>query len=487
MRHDTRPLVVPRDTPTQARWPRRAVLRLGGAAALGAVVGTTPLLTSAARAAGQPIEPDAGSWQTWVLASGDALRLPPPPDERTTRAELAQLRDLADQRDAAALDLINYWDSGSPGYRWDELALALTLARGIGGGRAARVMALLSVAICDATIAAWDSKYAYGRPRPTERDPRLSPALPVPASPSYPCEHAAAAGAAATVLAYLFPDSAATFAGATEEAGHARQLAGLAYPSDTAAGLDLGRRVADLVIARARADGSDKPWDGKAQTGPDKWFPAAGTTPAEVTTGTWQPWVLARNDQLRPAPRAAVGSAQLSQELAELKTFARTNATNVTASHWEYYGGARSHLYWHTQLGRTIAAYRLDANPPRAARAYALLSAAHYDAFVAVGEAKYAYWAIRPFQLDPALTTVFATPNHPSYPAAHGTVSTANATVLAYLFPREAGLFLAQADEAAASRLWAGIHFRSDIAAGQAQGRALAQLVIDRARQDGAG
>lgn len=223
-----------------------------------------------------------------------------------------------------------------------------------------------------------------------------------------------------------------------------------------------------------------------AQTGPDKWSPAQGTTPAEVTAGTWRPWVLAANDQLRPGPRAAVGSAQLTQELAELKDFPRTNATNVAASHWEYYGGLRAHRHWHTQLSQQVAEYRLDANPPRAARAYALLSVAHYDAFVACGEAKYAYWAIRPFQLDPALATVFATPNHPSYPAAHGTVSTANAAILAALFPREAGLFTAQADEAAASRLWAGIHFRSDVVAGQAQGRALAQLVSARAQGDGA-
>lgn len=112
---------------------------------------------------------------------------------------------------------------------------------------------------------------------------------------------------------------------------------------------------------------------------------------------------------------------------------------------------------------------------------------AHYDAFVSCFDAKNAYWAIRPFQLDPALTTVFATPNHPSYPGGHATISAADAAILAYLFPREAGLFTAQAEESAASRLWAGIHFRSDNETGLAQGRAVAGLVIERARQDGAG
>ncbi|MEZ4659658.1 MAG: phosphatase PAP2 family protein [Caldilineaceae bacterium] len=50
-------------------------------------------------------------------------------------------------------------------------------------------------------IVAWDAKYAYNRPRPSG----ITPLIVEPASPSYPSEHAAAAGAAATVLAYLFP------------------------------------------------------------------------------------------------------------------------------------------------------------------------------------------------------------------------------------------------------------------------------------------
>ena len=35
------------------------------------------------------------------------------------------------------------------------------------------------------------------------------------------------------------------------------------------------------------------------------------------------------------------------------------------------------------------------------------------------------------------------------------------------------------------SRLWAGIHFRSDIEAGLGVGRAVAQKVIERAKNDG--
>jgi hypothetical protein len=82
-------------------------------------------------------------------------------------------------------------------------------------------------------------------------------------------------------------------------------------------------------------------------------------------------------------------------------------------------------------------------------------------------------------------TTLFATPNHPSYPAAHGCLSGAISAVLAYLFPHDAAALNALGDEAGQSRLWAGIHFRSDIDTGLALGLAVAKLVIERAEKDG--
>ena len=38
--------------------------------------------TASAQMAAGPIEPGAGGWRTWVFASGQELRLPPPPDAR---------------------------------------------------------------------------------------------------------------------------------------------------------------------------------------------------------------------------------------------------------------------------------------------------------------------------------------------------------------------------------------------------------------------
>ena len=359
--------------------------------------------------------PNAGTWKTWVLSSGRELRLAPPPDQTTTENELTELESLAQQRNAAALEQIYFWDTGSPGFRWNELALQQALKNGIGGPRASRIMALLNVAIYDATIAAWDSKYAYNRPRPSVESP-LETAIPTPGSPAYPSEHAVAAGAASAVLAYLFPDDATIFQTKAEEASQSRLLAGTDYPSDVTAGLELGRQVAARVIERAKTDGSDAQWTGTIPTEAGKW---SGKDPIAPLAGTWKTWVLGSPDEFRPAPRAAYNSEQIVKELEELKTFERTNLTNITASYWEYYGGRAVFEFYTNQVSQKLFEHRQDTNPPLAARAYALQAIALYDTFVACWDAKYAYWEIRPFQLDPTLTTVFTTPNHPSYPAAH--------------------------------------------------------------------
>jgi hypothetical protein len=429
------------------------------------------------------IEPQAGTWKTWVLASGSQFRLPPPPDTAATAAEVKQLKDMAAKRDAAALDQIAYWDTGVPSYRWNEIAINECLKNNLAHNMAARDLALVHVAIYDALIAAWDSKYTHNRPRPHAFDASLTTVLPTPHSPAYPSEHAVIAGAASAVLAYVFPDNAIFFMDQAEKAARSRLLAGVDYPSDAQAGLELGRKVAALVIERGKADGSDAKWTGTVPTEKGKWN---GTDPILPMSGSWKPWVLISPNEFRPGPPPAYDSPQEAAELVELVHFKRTPKHVADAFFWEYaVGGRRNYWFWNDVTGKKLFEYRLENNPPRAARVYALESIASYDATVACWDAKYAYWAIRPFQLDPNFKPLFTTPNHPSYPAAHGCVSSAPTAVLAYLFPRDADTLNAMADEAAESRIWAGIHFRSDVVAGLELGRKVAQKVIERAKSNG--
>lgn len=429
------------------------------------------------------IEPEAGTWQTWVLESGSQLRLPAPPDDPMTRQELAAIKDLIGGRDGKALDQIAFWNTGAPVYRWNELAVNEALKNNMGSQVAARVLALVNVAMYDATIAAWDSKYAYDRSRPGQVDPSVEPVIATPNSPSYPAEHAVVAGAASEVLAYLFPDSADAFREKAGQAGQIFVLAGVQYPSDVEAGLELGRQVAALVIERARQDGSDAQWDGVIPAEPGHW---TGENPATPMVGTWKTWVLSSGSEFRPAPPFSYDSAEKAAELAELKDIQRTPKMTADAFFNEYaVGGTRNFSFWNEQISKKLLEYRLDDNPPRAARAYALFSVAYNDSAIGCWDAKYAYWAMRPFQLDPTFQPAFKTPNHPSYPAAHACLSTTAAEMLAHLFPRDAETFRTLAQVAGESRVWAGIHFRSDVDAGEALGRAVAQKVIERAQNDG--
>ena len=482
---------------------RRAALRgiggVGMAAALGIGAGDRVLAAEAAATA-TPIEPKAGSWTTWLLPSGDHLRPAAPPDDAATDAELAE---LAADRDAATLDRISYWDAGSPGYRWNEIAMQHTLKAGHGPGDAYRTMALLNVAIYDATIAVWDAKYAHNRPRPAVADPSRSTAIPTPASPAYPSAHAATAGAAAAVLAFLFPDDAARFADLAEEAARTRVEAGVALPSDTAAGLNIGGEVGKLAVAYAKGDGSDAAFDPDGmKTGPGLWT----GEPVYPTLGTWKTWVLENGSQFRPEPPPAPDSPERKAELDEVKEYPRDahpftelffwpqdpagrpepDAGPFSSNQVVFYYAPVLHFVWGPELAQKLFEYRWDANPPRAARAYALVSVAGYDATVACWDAKFHYLTARPNQFDDSIETVLPTYPIPDYPSGHAATLGGTAQVLAHLFPRDAHFFQSRADENAASRLWAGIHFRSACEAGVQLGRDVGQAVIDRAATDGA-
>ena len=108
-----------------------------------------------------------------------------------------------------------------------------------------------------------------------------------------------------------------------------------------------------------------------------------------------------------------------------------------------------------------------------------------FDAFIASHDGKFTYWYIRPSQLDPGITPLFPVPNHPSYPANHATFSTARSEILAYLFPTRADFIRAVGKEGGDSRIWAGIHYPMDLAAGTQLGKSVAQLFIARAQADG--
>ena len=455
-----------------------------------AIAGFLALAPVLAQTAAQ-IEPKAGAWKTWVISSGKDFRVPPPPDAAATRRELDWLKTVTAEAaaDPRIQPQIVYWDAGAPSYRWMELvtdrvlAGTLVLPNHIGLDSTVRVYAYLTAAMYDATVATWDSKYAHNRARPSELDPTIRTALPVPASPSYPSEYAATASAAAEVLAYFFPAEAADFRSRAEEAARSRLLAGLEYPTDYSAGFDLGRQVAQRVIDKAKADGFDTPWDGIVPTGKCIWV---GTNPALVTGPFWKPFLLASASEFRPPPPPACDSPTMMAQVADVRNFPRSVTAFPTNERAFYYQSAEGGQTFHYRYANQwMAEDKSDRNAPRAARVYALLAAGMWDSLIASQDGKFTYWYLRPSMLDPSISPIIPVPPFPAYPSNHSTLSTLRGELLSYLFPTRTGFSRALAKQAGDSRIWAGIHYEIDNQSGVDLGRKVAQKFLDWASHDG--
>ena len=429
------------------------------------------------------VEPRAGSWKTWAIPSGRDFRAEPPPGEQETAEELAWLKQFMAGSSAADISQMRYWDAGPAGYRWMEWITQRHIAGELNPQAAVRAWAYVSMAMYDATIAAWESKYAYRRKRPSEADAAIRPRIAVPDSPSYPSDYAAAVGAAAEVLSYMIPARAANFQAMAEEGARSRLSAGVEYPSDYFAGLALGRRVAAAVISKARGDNFAATFTGPIPTGPCMW---TGTNPANAAAVQWKPIVLASAGEFRPPPPPLCTSAQMLAEIAEVRSFPRGQAAFTTNAKAMFYQSSEgSHALFPTLMGRYLLEDHGEANPPRSARAYALLGVAIWDGFIASQDGKFTYWYPRPNMADSSIVPLFANPNFPSYPSNHSVFSTSRAEVMAYVFPERAGEILAVGKEAGDSRIWAGIHYEIDNQAGVTLGKKVAEKILSWARQDG--
>jgi PAP2 superfamily len=412
--------------------------------------------------------------QAWLSGEPQASQ---PQQKSDLQDELRQLKAAIARRTPEDAARIRWWAAGGPVYRWNEIVLGEITESFVTTPLALRHLALLHTALDDATATARASKRPAARKAPGVLDPAIIAIGQAPDA-SGASEHAAAATAAGDILAHVFPAKAAAFAAKAEEAISARLLSGHEFPADIAEGRVIGKRVAALAIARGKMDGSDAKWTGAIPEGPDKW---RGQNPVAPLAGTWRPWVLAKGDEFRPAAPPAIDSEATKAALAELKAYPRTPKSNHRALFWEVNGGARIFVLWN-EIARMKLLEHADILPPSAApRILAALNVALADTGIACWDAKYAYWLIRPPQLDPEVKPLFPTPNHPSYPAAHACLSTAAVTVLARAFPMDREALLALGKEASEARIWAGIHYRFDIDAGQALGRAVGEKTIEQA------
>lgn len=302
----------------------------------------------------------------------------------------------------------------------------------------------------------------------------------------YEARRGAIGEASRTVLTAVFPD--ATTALQAQLDAESIGANGRIHPQFTK-GVGIGRAMGLAMNTWAGTDGFSVSWNQRPWlTGtPGQWYQASPTVaPAGFQFPAMRPYFMTSPAQFRPATPPTFGSADFLANLATVRNIAASRTTDQIriANFWNLPQGTPTALgHWDEEAARYITEHGLGDRS--AAHVLALTNAAALDATIGCWEAKYSFVMLRPFQNTGGVSTVFPTPNHPSYPSGHSCVSAAAAAVLASFFPEKTAELEAGVDEAGRSRVYAGIHYPFDITAGQGLGRAAGAWALNYDRTRG--
>jgi hypothetical protein len=211
-----------------------------------------------------PMLPLFGQVRAWNMTPADIVAerpLPPPStSSEQMKNELAEVKRTVDHLTNAQLAIAQKWNDGagtySPPGHWNDVALEYVRDAQFSEVRAARVFALLNMAMHDAAVGCWEAKFHYFNPRPSQLDPGIKTQIGLPNFPSYTSGHSTFSAAAASVLSYLFPSGASAFGAMRDEAGISRLYGGIHYPADIEAGKTHGSRIATYTLNFAHSDGA---------------------------------------------------------------------------------------------------------------------------------------------------------------------------------------------------------------------------------------
>ena len=356
-----------------------------------------------------------------------------------------------------------------------------------------RSMAIVHLAIYDAVNAIVGGHAAY-----------LVLHAPRSASPE-----AAAAAAAHTTLLALFPNQHAVIDAKFQDS--LSQIGGGAHVSQ---GIRVGIEAANAILAARADDGADGT--------PPVFVPASGPGEYQLTPPSFQPpvfthwanvrpFALETGDQFRPPPPPAVTHPRYTADFDEVRSLGELNSGTRTAEQTDigrFWGAAPVQSVWN-QIAQ-LAGLSFENSLKQNARLFALLDTSIADGVIALYDSKYTHHRWRPITAvragdldgnpdtagDPNWTPLAMTALDPSYVGAHAEISQSAATILGDFFGtdrldfsltnptlpnivRTFQSFSQAADEAAASRIYAGQHFRYDEDAGQALGDEVGHFIFD--------
>ncbi|WP_369752749.1 phosphatase PAP2 family protein [Flavobacterium sp. WC2409] len=186
---------------------------------------------------------------------------PPSTQSPQFAKELAEIKDFSKNPTRKNMAIVSFWADGvgtyTPPGHWNAIATEAFVQENYSEVRWARNMALLNIAMMDAAISCWDAKYTYFNPRPSQVDPSIKTTTGTPNFPAYVSGHSTFSAAASTLLSYLIPSKELQFKAMALEASNSRMYGCIHYRSDCEKGLELGQKVGNIAIARAKSDGAE--------------------------------------------------------------------------------------------------------------------------------------------------------------------------------------------------------------------------------------
>jgi len=475
------------------------------------------------------IDLNAGTWKP-VLLTGPTEFPVAAPIATGTPEYIAQVNEIKTwQADLTSeeKDLVKYWSAGAV-LRWNEILRELVAKHNLPPYQnadgsypipnannplayptfpfsnppyAARAYGYVAAAQYDALVAAWYYKKLYNRPAVYKVDPTVNVLIPKSELPSYPSEDAVVEGASVEMLKLLFPGDQDYIQRKADEHKRARIIAGANIRSELEAGETLGRSVAQKFVTRARGDRAgaavgtqaiwtqletdciskgEKPWMSLESPKRPPMLPVFGKVKAFLFDSLT---CIA----LRPPPPPSTGSEKMKTETQEIYDLVKSPTREQIAIVHFWADGVNTY----TPPGHWDAIAAEDFIPKnfsevRWARNMALLNMSLMDAAIVCWDTKNFYFNPRPSQMNPAIKTLTGVPNFPSYISGHSTFSGAAAEVLGHIIPERASAYTAMAAEASISRMYGGIHFRSDCEQGLIVGKNVGGYAVQRARTDGA-
>lgn len=479
----------------------------------------------------QPAAADAGAgdWKPILLTSNEEVALAAPGATNTPDyiAQVSEIKAAQAEITDEEKDLVKYWSAGAV-LRWNEILRDLVARHNLPPYQnadgtypfpnannplayptfpfanppyAGRAYAYVSAAQYDALVAAYHYKSVYNRKAPYDVDSSVNVLIPKSPLPSYPSEDAVVAGAAVEMMKLLFPGDQDFINLKAEQHMRTRILAGANVRSDLEAGQALGRAVALKFVTRARGDragaaaGNAAAWkkleDDCLARGEEPWYSleTPRRPPMLPIFGKVKAFLFDSLTaiSLRPEPPPPVASSKMKDETLEVYGYIKDPTREQTRIVHYWADGVGTYTppgHWNAIAAEDFI--KMNMSEVRWARNLALLNMAVSDAGIVCWDTKYFYFNPRPTQLNPEIKTLTGIPNFPSYISGHSTFSGAAAAILSHINPARAEDYEAMAQEASISRLYGGIHYRSDCSVGLTVGKNVGNYAVQRAQTDGA-